>query len=72
MTFIERLFDSLETPGPNSKWMEENSAVVAKAYAEMQAEMAMPSARACAPAGLSQQAVSGEAASHYRGEAARG
>lgn len=48
MTFIDRLFDSLETPGPNSKWMEENSAVIAKAYAEMKAEMAMPSAPAVA------------------------
>lgn len=43
MTFIDRLFDSLETPGPNSKWMEDNSAVTAKGYREMMEERAMRS-----------------------------
>ena len=50
MTFIDQLFDSLNAPGPNQRWLECNGNVARKGYEEMIAErdLAMPSAPAVA------------------------
>lgn len=40
MSFIDRLFDSLETPGPNQRWLECNGNVARKAFEEMMEERA--------------------------------
>jgi len=44
MTFIDQLFDSLNAPGPNQRWLECNGNVARKGYEEMIAErdLAMP------------------------------
>ena len=38
MTFIDHLFDSLNSPGPNQKWLEENGGKYRKPYEEMMEE----------------------------------
>lgn len=73
MTFIDRLFDSLETPGPNSKWMESNGNVARKAFEEMMEERANAAAphRAASPSGLSPFGSS-RSGIDFRGEASCG
>jgi len=69
MTFIDRLFDSLETPGPNSKWMECNGNVARKAFEEMMEERAMRSPCSRRSGGSSTPSPSVSAlpgAGHYR------
>lgn len=70
MSFIDRLFDSLETPGPNQRWLECNGNVARKAFEEMMEERAMRSPcsrRSGGSSTPSQQAVSAlPGACHYR------
>jgi len=40
MTFIDHLFDSLNAPGPNQRWLECNGDVARKGYEEMMEERA--------------------------------
>jgi hypothetical protein len=72
MTFIDHLFDSLNAPGPNQRWLESQGNVARKGYEEMMEERAMRSPcsrRSGGSSTPSQQVVSAlPGASHYRME----
>lgn len=55
MTFIDHLFDSLNAPGPNQRWLEENGYKARKPHEEMMEERANAAAphRAASPSGIS-------------------